>query len=111
MDRLQILEAAAPINDAPALERLLAPIPKSEQIRALLGGEFLFQYYDKETRADFWVGSDGTGIHCVSIVDIGLEDAARVRALAESRGRIELNCKAVASLVSEALAVAFDSVN
>ncbi|MBV8798780.1 MAG: hypothetical protein JO208_03075, partial [Alphaproteobacteria bacterium] len=92
-----------------AFARFLEPIPKSEQLRALLGRrEFSTQYYDEETRRDFWVGSDGSVVVCVTIADIGLEDAARVRLLQQQRsqecgGKFVLSHETVALLVSEAL--------
>lgn len=110
MNDFCIYEAAARIDDAPSLERLLAPIPKSEQIRAMLGSEFFIQGYDSESRRDTWVASDGSIIVCVTIADIGAEDAARVRLLQqqryEERGEnLELSHRTVAALVSEALGV------
>ena len=119
MNNLRISEAAARIDDASALERLLAPIPNSEQIRPLVGSEFFVQGYDQETRRDTWVGSDGSIIVCVTIVDIGVEDAARVRLLQqqgyeerEERGaKFALSHRTVTSLVSEALGVTMNTAN
>lgn len=82
---LKIYKAAALISDNAALDDLFAPVPNSAPVRAKLAERTHFRtwYYDKETRRDHWIATNGEVVVCVAIAGLGIEDAAKVRAAYE----------------------------
>jgi hypothetical protein len=94
-----LFSATARASDSEALDQLLAVVPDRGEVRSLLGKNFFGQMYERETKRDFWLGSDGKIVVCITIAGVNLEDAAKIRAAFDQKTDT-LDKRTVASLVS-----------
>ena len=78
-DRHVIFKGGARIADEAAIQKLLAPVPRSSEIRPLLTRGSLIQRYDSDAQRDYWLASDGRVVLCVAIAGIGISDAGQIR--------------------------------
>jgi hypothetical protein len=97
---LLVFEAAARANDSAALARLLKLVPASLEMGPLLREKFFGQVYDRDAKRDYWLGSDGTTVVCVTIAGVTQEDAAKMRLIFEQRTDRTLNAKMAARVAS-----------
>lgn len=108
---MKLYTASANMNDAAAIETLLAPIKNGEQLRKILkpGHTGRTQGYDKGTRTARYLMSDGTMVVCYTVADITLEQAATIAAECDSV--TEWNTAVFQAVVERALGVEFGKIN
>ena len=77
---IEVLRAAALLEDAEAIERFLASIPGGEGLRPMLrpGRKHRLEQYDKDTRTARYLLVDGVGFVCFVVTGISLEDARAI---------------------------------
>jgi len=108
---LLVFEAAARANDSAALARLLKLVPAALEIRPLLREKYFGQVYDTNAKRDYWLGSDGTTVVCVTIAGVTQEDAVKMRLIFEQRTDHTLNAKIAARVASIVTDKPVDLVN
>lgn len=69
------------VDDAPAVDKLLKPVPDPHVIRSLIerGGRFFHQVWNRQINIDFWFSSNGTTMVCFAIGGLTVQQAASVR--------------------------------
>ncbi len=81
---IEILTAAARMNDRKALDTLLAAIPSDHRAKVsatlIPGQSGSDTMYDEATKTCRWIGTDGSTVLCVSLTGISIEEAAIVEA-------------------------------
>jgi hypothetical protein len=78
---IQILEAAMVVGNAEHEAAFLEPIPHDLQgdVRASLAHRGLGRIWDRETKRDFWIASDGRRAMCLTLAGLDMQEAAQVR--------------------------------
>lgn len=99
---VSVQRASASLEDAPALDRLLAPLPEASELRPRLTGQFFARAWDAAAKRDYWVSSDGALVVCFTIEGLTLKQAAAVRVRWDSqRSRPELTSELLADLIAK----------
>src|SRR5579859_5569823 len=77
---IEVLRAAARLEDAEGIERFLASVPRSEGLRPMLqpGRKHRLEQYDKDTRTARYLLVDGVGFVCFVVTGVSLEDARAI---------------------------------
>ena len=77
---IEVLRAAARLDDAEGIERFLAGVPRSEGLRPMLqpGRKHRLEQYDKETLTARYLLVDGVAFVCFVVTGISLEDARAI---------------------------------
>ncbi|HTT00897.1 MAG TPA: hypothetical protein VMG11_02325 [Steroidobacteraceae bacterium] len=97
-----VSRAEAQVDDAGALDRLLAPLPEATELRPRLTVQFFARAWDAERRCDYWVASDGRRVTCFTISGLTLQQAAAVRVRWDAlRSRTELSEEVLADLIAD----------
>jgi hypothetical protein len=93
--------ANARLDDSAAVERLLKPLPESQDLRSRLQGPFFARAWDAEAQQDHWLASDGACVTCYTISGLTLPQAAAVRVRWDAlRGGSELTEDLLADLIA-----------
>ncbi len=87
----------ARVDDPAALERLLAPLPEAEELRARLSRALFVRAWDSQRECDYWVVSDGQRVTCFTVSGLTLKQAAAVRVRWDAK-------RSLAGLTEDALA-------
>lgn len=91
----------ARVDDAASLDRLLEPLPQTEELRSRLAGPLFVRGWDTTARRDYWVQSDGVRVTCFMLSGLTLKQAAAVRVRWDAlRGRAELTEDLLADLIA-----------
>jgi hypothetical protein len=104
---IEVLRAAAGLDDTEGIERFLASVPRSEGLRPMLqpGRKHRLEQYDKETRTARYLLVDGVSFVCFVVTGISLDDA---RAIArQTDPMVEWSTPNFHGAVERALNVAF----
>jgi len=77
---IEVLRAAASLDDDAGIERFLVSVPRSEGLRPMLrpGRKHRLEQYDKNTRTARYLLVDGTSFVCFVVIGITLEDARAI---------------------------------
>ena len=77
---IEVLKAAARLDDAEGIERFLAEVPRGEGLRTMLqpGRKHRVEQYDQETRTARYLLIDGVWFVCFVVTDVSLEQARAV---------------------------------
>jgi hypothetical protein len=77
---IEVLRAAALLEDAEGIERFLASVPRGEGLRPMLqpARKHRLEQYDNETRTARYLLVDGIGFVCFVVTGISLEDARAI---------------------------------
>ncbi len=91
----------ARLDDAAALDELLALLPEAQDLKARLSGPFFARAWDTDAQRDHWLASDGIRVTCYTITGLTLPQAAAVRVRWDAmRGRAALTEEVLANLVA-----------
>ncbi|MGB6452208.1 MAG: hypothetical protein WBE92_15765 [Steroidobacteraceae bacterium] len=91
----------ARLDDGAALDRLLEPLPESQDLRARLSGPFFARAWDADSQRDHWLASDGLRVTCYTISGLTLRQAAAVRVRWDALGGgTELTENTLADLIA-----------
>jgi hypothetical protein len=97
-----VSRAEAHVDDAAALDRLLAPLPEASELRPRLNSPFFARAWHAERSCDYWVASDGRRVTCFTISGLTLQQAAAVRVRWDAlRSRTELSEELLANLIAD----------
>ena len=104
---IEVLQAAARLDDAEAIERFLASMPHSEALRPMLhpGAKHRFEQYDKETSTVRYLLIDGAWFVCFVVTGISLGDAQAIAR--QVRHMVEWSTPNFHAAVERALNVTF----
>lgn len=77
---IEVLKAAARLDDADGIERFLASVPRGEGLRPMLqpGRKHRVEQYDKESRTARYLLIDGVWLVCFVVSGVSLEDARAI---------------------------------
>ena len=77
---LEVLQAAARLDDAEGIERFLAGVPHSEALRPMMqpGRKHRVEQYDKDARTARYLLIDGVWFVCFVVTGITLEEARAI---------------------------------
>lgn len=95
-----VRHVAAPVTDAAALDRLLAPLPEASELRPRLMRAFFARAWDVKLQCDYWVRSDGAHVVCFTIRGLTLQQAAAVRVRWDAKRRRKLSQEALADVIA-----------
>lgn len=91
----------ARVDDGASLDRLLMPLPESDELRVRLRGPLFVRAWDAAAQRDYWVESDGARVTCFTLSGLTLKQAAAVRVRWDAlRGRAALTEEVLADLVA-----------
>jgi len=91
----------AQVDDSASLDRLLEPLPESDELRARLRGLLFVRAWDEAAKRDYWVSSDGFRVACFMLSGLTLKQAAAVRVRWDAlRGRAALTEELLADLIA-----------
>jgi hypothetical protein len=74
-----IWRAAARVDDKPAMDRLLSILPRMDVELTVPGDGAITRLWDKHTRRDFWLASDGEVIMCITIQGLNAKQSTELR--------------------------------
>ena len=77
---IEVLRAAALLDDAEGIERFLSSVPRSEALRPMLqpGRKHRVEQYDRDTRTVRYLLIDGVWFVCFVVTGVSLEDARAI---------------------------------
>jgi hypothetical protein len=77
---IEVLKAAARLDDGEGIERFLASVPRGEGLRPMLlpRQRHRVEQYDKDTRTGRYLLIDGVWLVCFVVTGISLEDARAI---------------------------------
>ena len=91
----------ARVDDPASLDRLLAPLPESGELRSRLREALFVRAWDESAKLDYWVRSDGMRVACFMLSGLTLKQAAAVRVRWDAlRGRAALTEDRLADLIA-----------
>lgn len=91
----------ARVDDPASLDRLLEPLPESDELRARLSGAVFVRAWDELAKRDCWVRSDGVRVACFVLSGLTLKQAAAVRVRWDAlKGRAVLTEDVLADLIA-----------
>lgn len=91
----------ARVDDPASLDRLLEPLPESDELRKRLRGVLFVRAWDEAAQRDYWVRSDGSRVACFVLSGLTLKQAAAVRVRWDARrGRAALTEELLADLIA-----------
>ena len=104
---IEVLRAAALLDDAEGIARFLATVPNGEGLRPMLqpGRKHRLEQYDKESRTARYLLVDGVWFVCFVITGISLDDAKAVAR--QTDGMVEWSTPQFHAAVERALNVTF----
>jgi hypothetical protein len=107
---ITILTAIARLDDSSAMNALIEPIPKGEQLRKVLSSRTSGRWkaYHNETHSARYVVSDGEVVMCFTVTDLTLEQATTIAI--ECKAITEWDPSAFQEAVERALGAPFDPV-
>lgn len=96
-----VVRIDARVDDPASLDRLLEPLPESDELRTRLRGALFVRAWDEAAKRDYWVRSDGVRVACFVLSGLTLKQAAAVRVRWDAlRGRAALTADRLADLVA-----------
>jgi|GEM_PF-3185222 len=91
----------ARVDDPASLDRLLEPLPESNELRERLRQALFVRAWDEAEQRDYWVRSDGVRVACFVLSGLTLKQAAAVRVRWDAlRGRAALTEDRLADLIA-----------
>lgn len=91
----------ARVDDPTSLDRLLEPLPESDELRVRLRGALFVRAWDEAEQRDYWVRSDGVRVACFVLSGLTLKQAAGVRVRWDAlRARAALTEELLADLIA-----------
>ena len=91
----------ARVDDSASLDKLLEPLPESDELRVRLRGLLFVRAWDETAKRDYWVRSDGLWVACFMLSGLTLKQAAAVRVRWDAlRGRAALTEDRLADLIA-----------
>jgi hypothetical protein len=91
----------ARVDDPASLDRLLEPLPESNELRMRLRQALFVRAWDEVAQRDYWVRSDGVRVACFVLSGLTLKQAAAVRVRWDAlRGKAALTEDRLADLVA-----------